>query len=41
MKYSDLFRTAAAAALSLAVAAVPAVAKNNTAKAKPAVAKPE
>jgi hypothetical protein len=40
MKYSDLFRTAAAAALSLAVAAVPAVAKNNTAKAKPAAAKP-
>jgi len=40
MKHSDLFRTAAAAALSLAVAAVPAVAKNNAAKAKPAVAKP-
>ena len=40
MKHSDLFRTAAAAALSLAVAVVPAVAKNNAAKAKPAVAKP-
>lgn len=40
MKYSDLFRTAAAAALSLAVAAVPAVAKNGNTKVKPAVAKP-
>ena len=40
MTYSDLFRTAAAAALSLAMAAVPAVAKNGNPKVKPAVAKP-
>jgi uncharacterized protein YoaH (UPF0181 family) len=40
MKHSDLFRTAFAAALSLALAAGPAVAKNNAAKAKPTVAKP-
>lgn len=40
MKHSDLFRTALAAALSLALAAGPAVAKNNAAKAKPTVAKP-
>ena len=38
MKYSDLFRTAAAAALSIALAAVPAMAKNGNAKVK--VAKP-
>ena len=40
MKHSDLFRRAAVAALSLALAAVPALAKNGNAKVKPATAKP-
>jgi hypothetical protein len=40
MTYSVLFRTATAAGLSLALAAVPAVAKNNSAKVKSTVAKP-
>lgn len=39
MKYSDLFRTAAAVAVSIAMAAVPAVAKSGNPKVKPTVAK--
>ena len=42
MKYSDLFRTAAAVTLSIAVAAVPAMAKNGNPKlAKPTSAGPK
>jgi hypothetical protein len=40
MRYSDPFRTTVAAAMSLALAAVPAVAKNNNSRVKPMVANP-